>query len=223
MSQIISVSLPIRFQSLCIPSQWTIPIDDKDENPTFEAKFTKSPVSTYDAWEKRNEFFRLKEGDNVGLLNFLDSVGLWNRLGQGDDPNWEAETREFTHEGLKFVVEEQPWREPDEIWHIREHARIALSSKARLDVLGQFELPTRLVLKRTGSYFLICTVAFLDALFATIVLDHAEGARVQRCARPDCGVVFAANNRHRRKYCTWDCAHLVAVRKSRLPKKHKSA
>jgi len=179
-------------------------------------------VNNYDAWEKRNEFFRLTEGDNESLLNFLNSVGVWNRPGPEDDGSCEDDPYEFTQEGCRFVVEEQPWRYSEDFWHMREHARLALSSKARLDVLGQFELPTRLVLKRTGSYFLICTVAFLDALFATIVLDHAEGAKVMRCARPDCGIVFTANNQHKRKYCTWDCAHLVAVRKSRLTKKQHS-
>ena len=30
----------------------------------------------YDPWEKRNEFFRLQEGDTKGLLHFLASVGF---------------------------------------------------------------------------------------------------------------------------------------------------
>jgi hypothetical protein len=221
MSRIIPVNLPIRFQSLRVPAQWEIMPDD-GEDPTFKARFTQSPVSNYDAWEKRNEFFRLKEGDNENLLNFLNSIGVWDRPEPEDDPNGEDDPYVFTQEGGRFVVQEQPWRYADDFWHMREHARIALSSKAELDVLEQFELPTRLVRKRTGSYFLICTVAFLDSMFATIVLDHAEGAKVLRCARPDCGIVFAANNRHKRKYCSWDCAHLVAVRKSRLASVHRS-
>lgn len=226
MSQIIPVNLPIRFQCLRVPAQWQIDTGDcygPDDDRPFIAKFTQSTVSRYDAWEKRNEFFRLKEGDNESLLNFLNSVGVWNRFGPDDDRDMQEDPYEFTQEGCHFVVEEQPWRYAEDFWNVRKQATIALSSKTRLDALGQFDLPTRLVLKRTGSYFLICTVAFRDALFATIMLDHAEGAKVLKCARPDCGIVFTANNRHKRKYCTWDCAHLVAVRKSRLTKKQGSA
>ena len=185
----------------------------------FTARFSRSAVGNYDAWDKRNEFFRLRKGDNESLLNFLNSVGVWDRPTPQDGVVGEDDPYEFTQEGGRFVVDEQPLRFAEDFWHMREHARIALSSKAWSDVLGQFDLPTRLVRKRAGSYFLICTVAFLDALFATVVLDHAEGARVLRCARPDCGIVFTANNRHKRKYCSWDCAHLVAVRKSRQTRK----
>jgi CGNR zinc finger len=221
MSQVIPVNLPIRFQSLRVPAKWRIERFDKtkDEDHMFSAALTYSPVSSYDAWEKRNEFFRLKEGDNEGLLNFLNSIGVWDRPNQDDAGDFgEDDPHEFTQEGGDFLVQGQPLRFSDDFWHIREHAQIALSSKKGLDILSAFDLPVRLVLKSTGSYFLICTITFLETLLATVLIDNAKGARVLKCARPDCGIVFSTDNQHERKYCSWDCGHLVAVRKFRLTK-----
>jgi hypothetical protein len=39
---------------------------------------------TFDPWAKRNEFFRLEQGDTEALLTFLRSVGLFERPHLGD-------------------------------------------------------------------------------------------------------------------------------------------
>jgi hypothetical protein len=55
----------------------------------------------------------------------------------------------------------------------------------------------------------------LSAFLATVCVNHLRGDRYDFCARKDCGKVFKWESAHKRKYCCPECAHLVAVRKSR--------
>jgi hypothetical protein len=60
-------------------------------------------------------------------------------------------------------------------------------------------------------------VAFntLEALLATVHVDQLRGARFKFCARPDCRRPFDLTSRHKRKYCSDECGHLMAVRAAR--------
>lgn len=55
----------------------------------------------------------------------------------------------------------------------------------------------------------------LSALLATVYIDKLRGEEYGFCARVDCGKLFKKESRHRRKYCRWECGHLVAIRKGR--------
>jgi CGNR zinc finger len=57
-----------------------------------------------------------------------------------------------------------------------------------------------------------------DAILAAIYLDKLANVTSSMCHRPDCGVVFNHESKHQRKYCSSDCAHVEAVRKSRQRK-----
>ncbi len=57
-----------------------------------------------------------------------------------------------------------------------------------------------------------------DAIMASIYLDKLAKVKSSMCGRSDCGVVFNHESRHGRKFCSADCAHLEAVRKSRSRK-----
>jgi len=57
-----------------------------------------------------------------------------------------------------------------------------------------------------------------EAIIAAIYLEKLANVKSSMCHRLDCGVVFNHESRHQRKYCTPDCAHLEAVRMSRLRK-----
>jgi hypothetical protein len=55
-------------------------------------------------------------------------------------------------------------------------------------------------------------------------LKELRGQRFRSCARQDCGQIYEITSTHERLYCTSECAHLVAVRRSRnrsLPKRKK--
>jgi hypothetical protein len=57
-----------------------------------------------------------------------------------------------------------------------------------------------------------------DAIMAAIYLDKLANVKSSMCHRPDCRVVFNHESGHQRKYCSSDCAHIEAVRNSRLRK-----
>lgn len=58
----------------------------------------------------------------------------------------------------------------------------------------------------------------LQAVWATILLDRAWGAKFRCCRRHDCGQVFRVRD-PRQVYCSYRCAHLVVVRNSRKSRK----
>jgi hypothetical protein len=57
-----------------------------------------------------------------------------------------------------------------------------------------------------------------DAILAAVYLDKLANIRSSMCHRPDCGIVFNHKSKHKRIYCSSDCAHLEAVRNSRKQK-----
>lgn len=68
----------------------------------------------------------------------------------------------------------------------------------------------------TGKGALIHCSDILGAMLATIYVDQLMGARsIKACARPDCHKPFQVKSSHGQLYCTWECAHVVAVRSSR--------
>jgi hypothetical protein len=55
----------------------------------------------------------------------------------------------------------------------------------------------------------------LHAMLTTIKLDKLLGAEFRVCARPDCqNAPFRVGTRQK-EFCSYDCAHLMAVRRSR--------
>ena len=56
------------------------------------------------------------------------------------------------------------------------------------------------------------------ACFAELCFEKLQGTTFGWCARADCGQFFQHTSRHARKYCSPECAHLVAVRNSRKKK-----
>lgn len=57
--------------------------------------------------------------------------------------------------------------------------------------------------------------SLFEALAWTAVIDHVRKARFGRCRRQDCHAAFEITSRHKRKFCSYACAHLVVVRASR--------
>jgi len=57
-----------------------------------------------------------------------------------------------------------------------------------------------------------------DAIMAANYLDKLGNVKSAVCHRPDCGVVYDLVSKHARKFCTPECAHLDAVRRSRMRK-----
>lgn len=61
-----------------------------------------------------------------------------------------------------------------------------------------------------------------EAIKTSIVLDRLARGIWKICARPDCGAVFPQTSRRTKLYCSYDCAHLQAVRNSNIEKEKRS-
>jgi len=60
------------------------------------------------------------------------------------------------------------------------------------------------------------------ACVAQLFLEKLSGAQHGWCARPDCDRRFRIESKHDRKYCSSDCAHVMAVRAARERKRTKT-
>lgn len=59
----------------------------------------------------------------------------------------------------------------------------------------------------------------LEAILATIYIDHLRGINYQLCAVPDCSQVYEVGSKHERQYCSQACAHKASVRRRRAAAK----
>jgi hypothetical protein len=156
-----------------------------------------------DAWTLRDQFLQVNSQKDEEIIEFLNRAGSW-------------------HHDL---------RSPGTIEDFGDWQRIIralmLTPPARWEALEKRFDPEKLCLvlephqpvefgwngKRLGAYVLVQGV--LDAISLTVHYDHIRGAKFKSCARPDCGLPFTVESRHKRKYCTWYCGHIESVRKNR--------
>jgi hypothetical protein len=116
-------------------------------------------------------------------------------------------------------------KHPPESWKERAKRSVLNDSYAGLAILNAIAMSTRYTIefRWTGSpawngaqhVALIETKDILATIVATIQIDHLRGAKFGICARADCPRFFEIKSRHIRKYCSYDCAHLETVRRSR--------
>ena len=219
MAHLLGANLPIRFQSLAAATKWVLIKHAKEaSNGLHVMSILESPPTTFDPWDKRNEFFRLREGDTEGLLSLLHTVGLFRAatLAEGASPeekDFVEETSIKAGKGLGFEVRYVTEFEEATIWHMR---RVLLNTlKGHGDVGDYSEFRVRLVRVKGEPQIVLTTTTFMEALLLTIAADRVMGAKLQKCARPDCGAVFSTTGGHKRKYCQWYCGHIESVRNSR--------
>jgi hypothetical protein len=83
------------------------------------------------------------------------------------------------------------------------HVRLSLQPRIAFDWGG--EAPRAIIFAQTA----------LEAIIATIQIDKLTGAEFRVCARHDCKKPPFRVEARQKIFCSSDCAHLVAVRKSR--------
>lgn len=232
MSHLLEANLPIFIQCLRSPAGWeraykpAAPTDQTPADSLLEL-ILRPPIqgmlafrdlpgtaTTFDPWDKRREFFQLKRGDTNGLLSFLQTVGLfipagWDVSGvpiecvymQGTDGSYyqEYHPKEFSEKS---------------IWELRRLMQESLSKLNQHDgTLTDFKV--RIVITNGRPRMLLTTITFMEALLLTLAIDRIRKAKVRKCARPDCSVLFSNATARKQKYCSWYCGHLQAVRRQR--------
>jgi hypothetical protein len=159
-----------------------------------------------DPWKLRERFLNLKHSDDQ-LLRFLNDIGTWdNSLG--------------------------PFR-PENIWSWQNAIKHMLLQPNRKwqGIVAQYLNPyvgfqgvaayldCEFTLSDEAFWLQLIPLGCLGALIGTVLLDRSERARFRVCARDDCRQLYRLQSRHKRKYCSYDCAHIESVRSDRKRKK----
>jgi hypothetical protein len=185
---------------------------------TSETAVTKP--TAFDPWEKRREFFALKSTRE--LLNFLPTVGLfeyWGQFHQSDFAVMDS-VAVLSEAGLPYRVEYPKLVRVSQIWKARKLLENSLKSGGSKYEIGDYtDFHVRLTRHRGQPRVVVTTTTFLGSLLLTLAIDRISDAKVRKCARPDCQVLFANSGGHDRKYCQRYCAHLESVRRDRERKK----
>jgi hypothetical protein len=182
----------------------------------FGRESTNQPNRVQDPWRMRDELFRLREGDNAALLQFLSEWGQWYA--------WKGAF------GLSHGMQ------PAKIWEERRSFRNALSGTLETWLTepgNEFSAlrprpghpPYFSALRPRPGYppYLLSLRDCGEAIRATITIDLLDRVKFRICARPDCGAPYAVESNHPRKYCTQYCGHIVSLRRKRSEAKQRTA
>lgn len=224
--ELIPVNLPVYHQCICVPVQWGVTISpslDKVNPHVLSVGTGKEAKGTlFDPREKRNEFLRLPEGDARGLLKFLNSVGLFQRSAPPSEFDWIQSVTVRGQDGFAFRVDYDVETDARWMWVVRRAISESLrEGKSTIEAADMADFNVRFTRYRGEPCVLLTTATFLDALLLTLEIDRIRGAKIRKCARPDCGIVFSNSGGHEKKYCERYCAHIESVRRDRKRAKQK--
>ena len=147
---------------------------------------------------------------------FLNTVGLFQSAGLSMRKVKTAITE--TASGECHRVHYEPLQSAKFVWDMRD--LLLRDLKSRKSEFGSVcDFQTRIVRERNSPRVVITTATLLDAVLLSILIDRVKKARVQKCARPDCGILFTSENEHAKKYCSRNCAHVESVRRDRERKR----
>ncbi len=193
----------------------------------------------YDPWEVRQEFLGLKTEQQV--LDFLNRYGKFAPTWEPappiilDDGSAQAQWKIVSGQwGIKDFLQWQKmfrfflkllpanWKDAAErVWTgetfplVRDVVRKASKFVIRFP-WGESQ---RFEWKQARHAGVIEATDVVTAILATIYVDRLSGKKFGFCARPDCRKYFEVTSKHKRKYCTPDCAHLQTVRRLRARRK----
>lgn len=199
------------------PTNENVDLDPSEESDGGGPRSEFIPESTdekveLDAWEIRNEFLELQHDDREALRKFLGKTGAFGWLNE--------------YRGLK----------ESELWKFQAAIRRQLLrptvSKNETKFATDFE---GVIHNRIQSYVMNAYVGLVDgkviaeaeaantfdAIVSTIFIDRLRKLRFKVCQRPDCAAIYKLTSRHTRKFCSYNCAHVMTVRRSRKAQKKK--
>ena len=148
-----------------------------------------------DAWKLRTDFLECPADEWKG---FLEKTGyVVDRSSQNDF----AECQSLVRTAL--VTPPKQWYSLRKSFDPEKVSLLLSPLAIRFDWSG--DVPTA-TLGKSAAYGMI---------IASIQLDALEGAKFRLCERHDCNAApFRVGNR-RKQFCSYECAHLAAVRRSR--------
>jgi hypothetical protein len=202
------VLLPIGLISLSWKRADVQPVSKREffDNPrstTLRYRFVEmdDKCAPFDPWQLRDYFLGWKTED---WQAFFCMAGGWWRSGSRDPYISESDFCEWQQ-----LLRESLLR-PAKDWR-------ALAGQFAEGKVSRLTGPLQIVFDWRGDVPVARAVLTdsLTAIIATVQIDALQGAKFRICARSDCkSAPFRIEARHK-IFCSPECAHLVAVRKSR--------
>lgn len=236
------IELPMRIRFLCVPVRWELrEIQSELQGepclwafPTVVGNTLDSiKLRERDAWDCREEFLSIPDGDNEKMRLYLERVGIWlDDSGEYYDQAREvAEHRKAGHphavavSGLwkcqmmlkRSLINPRAFKEKYGLTLGRPESGLQLLHETK----KVMEFPLSMELGKAATGVIPLTDAF-RMLLATVFIDAIRGIRFKVCKRKDCRKPFPLESKHNRKFCCWYCAHITTVRRNRPRKKHES-
>ena len=172
-------------------------------------------VAFLDAWKMREQFLAIRtEQDALRVLNETGFLYQLSRPRRGERP--------FLTLFSDLVLCQEMIRDAL-VSPVLAHSRNEkFPQEWKKGLLNNLPVDLR---EADGRY--IARIDAPDAVFAmmaTVKIDKAWGAEYRYCQREDCDrePVFRRKTQHDQKFCSYECAHLVAVRKNRILKTQKA-
>ena len=151
----------------------------------------------FDPWQLRKEFLSWPLDSWQGFVAMAGNFGLF-RISMKSFEQWQKMLREA------LILPAREWMALEAKFQI-PRAQIRLSVQPRIAFDWEGETPQAIIFAQSA----------LEAIIATIQIDKLIGAEFRICARHDCkNPPFRVESRQK-IFCSMECAHLVAVRKSR--------
>jgi hypothetical protein len=147
----------------------------------------KSESRPADAWQMREDFLRIS-GTEESVCEFLNKWGTWS--------------------SALYV-------ELGDIIRLQKAVRDALMSPPARWFAEHFRFPRLPAHLAEYPFLALITDSCEDAIRMTVTIDLLRRLKFKTCARSDCKLPFAIESRHKRRFCSQYCAHLVSVRKNR--------
>lgn len=180
----------------------------------------------HDALTVREQFMGLKTEKH--FLDFLNRIGRFSSLPKAENhQGWLLSELEIYQQLFGEFSQRPPDMWNEYVEGISPKSKVPAGIKSALwhstSYKVEFRWKSTLQPKWLGANNLavIETTDAISSILATITIDHLRGARLRACARKDCSQIFEITSRHKRKYCSNYCGHLVSVRRTRKRQRRK--
>jgi hypothetical protein len=148
-----------------------------------------------DAWKLRKDFLECPPDE---WMKFLETTGyVADRTSQKDFEEWQRLLR------TAMVTAPKEWDslrrkfDPEKVNQLFGHIAIQFDWDSDMPVARLAKSPA------------------LGMIITSIKLDALEEAKFRLCARHDCNAAPFKIGNHEKQFCSYECAHLAAVRRSR--------
>jgi len=204
--------------------------------PSFSPDVKEPNLVEVDGWELRNHFLQISQTEE-SALKFLHDAGVWDI--NVAEPVFDVHDAGVLSGafGARII---QGWAVPvplSEIWEVQRIYRELLGDPGQLRqkfgprppvnapisdrekfawiTSDENTLPVHIEWRRGRATAIAEAISWHEMMTTTTQIDLLLGARFRYCRRPDCNIPFPVVTKHRKIYCSWYCAHIEAVRRTR--------